>query len=561
MAYIYPNQRRIIIPAPQFIHQRTLIPPVGFPPASFAAINPNFRPEVLVPNTPPVFAPVGFGLDPSLFIQMDQGRTQSLIQFMSTEGLVPSQEEEEKRKEAITKLKQIVLAWIKRVAWQRRLPKNEIKITGATILTYGSYGLGVHGSESDIDALCIVPFYATMAEDFFIVLRNMLQSRPEVSEIHCVKTAKVPLMRFKFNGISIDLPYAQLPLLSVPDNVDIFNPFLLQQLDETTMRSLSGVCANICICQLVPNLENFQSMLRCVKLWARRRGIYSNLFGFFGGIHLAILAAYVCQRHPNASISALISGFFETFYSWNWRKPVILQGVRLPMVREVSDGRGFMPIMMPCIPYGYCNSNITRGTSEKIMAEFRRGHRMTWNIGRPDFEWSCLFEPFPYTKMYTHFVRILLATSDGDELQDWSGWVKSRIRGLILKLEEMQGFCDPNPTEYVDHDVAEPNTVFYWGLSPNGSHIDIDLVRACFLESVNNGYQGSKGRLELSIVESSQLPKNAQFDSGRSGKGTKASWRILDYSQRRKPVYTRHLPFYFVGYAAADRGDYPSSGG
>ena len=56
-----------------------------------------------------------------------------------------------------------------------------------------------------------------MQDDFFIVLRNMLERRPEVSEIHCVKDAKVPLMRFKFDGISIDLPYAQLRLLYVPD--------------------------------------------------------------------------------------------------------------------------------------------------------------------------------------------------------------------------------------------------------------------------------------------------------------------------------------------------------
>lgn len=54
-------------------------------------------------------------------------------------------------------------------------------------------------------------------EDFFIVLHNMLQSRPEVSEIHSVKNAKVPLMRFKFNGISIDLPYTQLSVPSVPE--------------------------------------------------------------------------------------------------------------------------------------------------------------------------------------------------------------------------------------------------------------------------------------------------------------------------------------------------------
>ena len=56
-----------------------------------------------------------------------------------------------------------------------------------------------------------------MQEDFFVVLCNMLKSRPEVSEIHCVKDAKVPLLRFKFDGISVDLPYAQLQVLSVPE--------------------------------------------------------------------------------------------------------------------------------------------------------------------------------------------------------------------------------------------------------------------------------------------------------------------------------------------------------
>lgn len=56
-----------------------------------------------------------------------------------------------------------------------------------------------------------------MQEDFFIVLHNMLRSTPEVSEIHCVKDAKVPLMRFKLDGILIDLPYAQLKVLYVPE--------------------------------------------------------------------------------------------------------------------------------------------------------------------------------------------------------------------------------------------------------------------------------------------------------------------------------------------------------
>eukprot|EP00262_Sarcandra_glabra_P015655 TRINITY_DN4881_c0_g2_i1.p1 TRINITY_DN4881_c0_g2~~TRINITY_DN4881_c0_g2_i1.p1 ORF type:complete len:547 (-),score=58.95 TRINITY_DN4881_c0_g2_i1:310-1950(-) len=546
MAYL--NQSNAIyITGPQFIDPRTVVHPI-------AVVNPSFWHTVPVPNHP-----LGFHLNPASLIRMDEQRTRSLIQLMVKEGLVPCPEEEMKRRDVIARLKQIVLAWIKQVAWGHQLPERQIASAGATILTYGSYGLGVHGSDSDIDALCVGPCYATMAEDFFVVLRNMLQSRPEVSELHCVKSAKVPLMRFKYNGFSIDLPYARFPVISVPDNVDLLSP-LLQNIDETSWRSLSGVRVNMRILQLVPNLENFQSMLRCVKLWARRRGVYSHLLGFFGGIHLAILAAFICQRHPNASVNILILKFFETFACWPWPRPVILQDGSLPW-REFTDGRSFMPIRMPCSPYEFCNSNITRSTFNKIRAEFRRGNILTRDIGRPDFEWSSLFDPFPYTQTYTRFICIFLSAPSNDELQDWLGWVKSRFRGLVLKLEEMQGFCDPNPTEYVDHNVAEPNSVFYWGISPSQSNFtDIDSVKEEFMKSVNNGFQGPCCRLELSIVESSQLPKHMQINSENS-EGLKPSWGILDYSQQRRPVYSQYLPGYSVGYVAADGDKYINGGG
>ncbi|KAG1371385.1 nuclear poly(A) polymerase 3 [Cocos nucifera] len=342
-----------------------------------------------------------------------------------------------------------------------------------------------------------------MEEDFFIVLRNMLQSRPEVSEIHCVKSAKVPLMRFKFNGISIDFPYAQLQATSVPQDVDIFDESLVVA-DDTSWRSLSGVRVNTRIVQLVPNLKNFQSMLRCIKLWARRRGVYSHLLGFFGGIHLAVLAAYVCQRHPNASLNVLIAIFFDIFLHWPWPTPMMLQDLSiqdLSIPFKSPDLRLLMPIMMPCWPFEFCNSNITRSTFRRIMEEFQRGFNMT-------------------------------------------------------KLEMVQGFCDPNPTEYVDHDVAEPNTVFYWGLLPNETiFIDTDSVKEDFMKSVNKDIYGGKStrcKLELSIVESTQLPKCVQIDSGVT-KGSKACWRILDYNHLRKPVYSQYHPQYFVGYVASDR--------
>nr|DAD38327.1 TPA_asm: hypothetical protein HUJ06_008968 [Nelumbo nucifera] len=531
MAYAHSSQRSLVIPRPHFFDHRTVISSLGSFPRSFVIGNPNFRPatpcvEFLVPVNPPFVPSVGFTVNPALLIHMDEERSRSLLQFMADEGLLPSPDDELKRLDAIAELKQIVLAWIKKVAWQRRLPKSQILSTSSTILTYGSYGLGVHGPESDIDALCVGPSFATMTEDFFIVLRNMLQNRHEVSEIHCVKDAKVPLMRFKFNGISIDLPYAQLKVPSVPDNVDILNPLFLRNIDETSWKSLSGVRANICILQLVPNLQNFQSMLRCLKLWARRRGVYGNLLGFFGGIHLAILSAYVCQRHPNASLNTLISKFFETFALWRWPTPVVLQDGMMPLVGDVSETHFLMPIRLPCSPFEFCHSNITRSTFHRIVAEFLRGHAITKDLLRPNFAWSSLFEHFCYTKRYMRFVRIFLSASNLDALGDWVGWVKSRIRCLLVKLEEVHGFCDPNPIEYVDIDATEPNIVFYWGLKPGRNiFIDLDFVEQDFVKNINNGCQGPRGRIALSIVQAKKV-SNVEFDL-ESGKDFKAYWRIF----------------------------------
>ncbi|MQL92852.1 hypothetical protein Taro_025478, partial [Colocasia esculenta] len=495
------------------------------------------RPALPVASVPIPPRPPLPGMGRVLLANVGEMRNHTLAQFMSAEGLVPSQEEELKRVAVIVQLKKIVMMWIKKVALLRQLPSELIECASATILPYGSYGLGVHGSESDIDILCVGPYYATLEEDFFVILHDLLQNRPEVCEVQCVKSAKVPLMRFKFNGISVDFPYSQLNAFTVPDNVDLSDPYLLK-IDETSWRSLSGVRANICILNLVPNLKDFQATLRCLKLWAKRRGIYSHLLGFFGGIHLAVLVAYVCRRFPNASVSALISIFFDIFLHWPWPKPVVLHDQAAHMLR--LDGRSLMPIMMPCSPYEWCNSNITRSTYSKIMSEFLRGYSLMKDP-KPDFDWCTLFEPYPYSKKYKFFLRILLVAPD---------------------LEEVQGYCDPNPTEYVDHDTTEPNAIFYWGLSLTDRNlIDVENLKHEFMRSVDkDNYGGSDGsccKLELSVVDASQLPKNMLSDTDPL-KGPKACWKILGYNLEGKPVYARMLPRY--GYSVAD-GGYPTAVG
>lgn len=54
-------------------------------------------------------------------------------------------------------------------------------------------------------------------EDFFFVLHNILLEMEEVTELQPVPDAHVPVMKFKFDGISVDLLYASISLLVLPD--------------------------------------------------------------------------------------------------------------------------------------------------------------------------------------------------------------------------------------------------------------------------------------------------------------------------------------------------------
>lgn len=98
----------------------------------------------------------------------------------------------------------------------------------------------MHGPGADIDTLCVGPSYVNREvvlvspssfwvsvgvasnadivcqEDFFLVLHNILAEREEVTELQPVPDAHVPVMKFKFDGISIDLLYASISLLVVP---------------------------------------------------------------------------------------------------------------------------------------------------------------------------------------------------------------------------------------------------------------------------------------------------------------------------------------------------------
>ncbi|XP_039143012.1 nuclear poly(A) polymerase 1 [Dioscorea cayenensis subsp. rotundata] len=393
--------------------------------------------------------------------EVDVLKTQELEKFLSDAGLYESQEEAVSREEVLGRLDQIVKVWIKNVSRARGFSEQFVQEANAKIFTFGSYRLGVHGPGADIDTLCVGPKHATREEDFFVELHNMLAEMPEVSELHPVPDAHVPVMGFKFNGVSIDLLYARLSLWVIPEDLDISVDSILQNADEQTVRSLNGCRVTDQILRLVPNIQSFRTTLRCMRLWAKRRGIYSNVAGFLGGINWALLVARICQLYPNALPSMLVSRFFRVFTQWRWPNPVMLCNIEegslgLPVWdprRNPRDRHHQMPIITPAYPCMNSSYNVSSSTLRVMTEEFKRGHEVCEAMEVNKADWNTLCEPYPFFEAYKNYLEIDIAAENEDDLRKWKGWVESRLRTLTLKIErDTFGMlqCHPHPGDFCD---------------------------------------------------------------------------------------------------------------
>lgn len=404
-----------------------------------------------------VTEPISLG-GPSEF---DYIKTAELEKFLVSAGLYESQEEAVRREEVLGRLDQIVKVWVRKISRNKGFSEQVVQEANAKIFTFGSYRLGVHGPGADIDTLCVGPRHATREEDFFIELYEMLADMPEVTELHPVPDAHVPVMKFKFNGISIDLLYAKLSLWVIPEDLDISQDSILRNADEQTVRSLNGCRVTDQILRLVPNIQNFRTTLRCMKLWAKRRGVYSNVAGFLGGVNWALLVARICQLYPNALPSMLVCRFFRVYTQWRWPNPVMLCAIEEgPLGLPVWDPRKNprdrlhqMPIITPAYPCMNSSYNVSSSTLRVMTEEFQRSNQICEELELNKVCWNILFETYPFFEAYKNYLEIDISAEGADDLRKWKGWTESRLRLLTLKIER-QTFgmlqCHPHPDDFSD---------------------------------------------------------------------------------------------------------------
>ncbi|KAL3366425.1 hypothetical protein AABB24_011216 [Solanum stoloniferum] len=511
--------------------------------------------SITLPPTQQVPLPKEYGVTKPLSLagpmEADIQRTKELEKFLVGAGLYESVEEAAKREGVLCQLEQIVKDWVKDLTRLRGYNDQMVEDANAVILTFGSYRLGVHGPGADIDTLCVGPSYVNREDDFFFVLHNILVEREEVTELQPVPDAHVPVMKFKFDGISIDLLYASISLLVVPDDLDISSESVLCNVDEPTVRSLNGCRVADKILKDVPNIEFFRITLRCLKFWAKQRGVYSNVTGFLGGVNWALLVARVCQLYPNAVPSMLVSRFFRVYTQWRWPNPVMLCQIEDKELgfsiwdprKNPWDRTHQMPIITPAYPCMNSSYNVSASTLRVMTEQFEFGNNICQEIDLNKARWTALFEQYPFFESYKNYLQVDIVAADADDLLVWRGWVESRLRQLTLMIErdtfgKLQ--CHPYPHEYVDPSKQCAHRAFFMGLQrrpgelvQEGQQFDIRGTVDEFRHQVNM-YMYWKPGMEMFVshVRRKQIPSYVLSDGYKRNQTP----RLMSGQLGEKPV-------------------------
>ncbi|NXL82980.1 PAPOG polymerase, partial [Alectura lathami] len=357
---------------------------------------------------------------------IDHIHTQKLLEAMKSSGVFEDEEEQNHRLLVLCKLNNLVKKWISELGESKNLPPSLVAKVGGRIFTFGSYRLGVHTKGADIDAVCVAPSHVERS-DFFQSFFEKLKHQQGIKNLRVIEDAYVPVVKFEFDGIEIDLVFARLPVKTVSDNLDLRDDSSLRNLDIRCVRSLNGCRVTDEIMHLVPNKENFQLTLHAIKLWAKRRGIYSNVLGFLGGVSWAMLVARTCQLYPAAVASTLVNKFFLVFSKWEWPNPVLLKlpgenNLNLPVWDprvNPSDRFHMMPIITPAYPEQNSTYNVSASTRAVMVEELKRGLAVTNEILQGKSDWSKLFEQPNFFKKYKHYIVLTASTNTEQHHLEW----------------------------------------------------------------------------------------------------------------------------------------------
>lgn len=307
--------------------------------------------------------------------------------------------------------------------------------------------------------------------DFFTSWYKKLEGlaegeHPDVVELHMVPSAFVPVIKCIYKGVELDLLFCSLAQETVSNHENYGDVNIIASIQEKCVVSLNGTRVTDDIMHLIPNIPNFQQTLRCIKAWAKKRGIYSNVLGYPGGVAWAIVTARTCQFFPNACPAVLVEKFFWFCEKWDWDKfggarnaiklrkeqnLAIRDDIRQfhEQVEDEPDKINWMPIITPTYPDTNTTFNVFESTIWVIRKEFTRGRKITEAIRAGDKNYADLLEPKCFFSKrsdpsYKTFIEVVAQAGDEMSLLVFKGVVQSSIRKFIDKVMAHRDGLNPH---------------------------------------------------------------------------------------------------------------------
>jgi poly(A) polymerase len=314
----------------------------------------------------------------------------------------------------------------------------------ASLHLLGSARLGVETFQSDLDVVCLISNYIS-GEAFLASVGQRLEGLCEI--IQLVINAKVPVLRLKLEGISVDLLVAQFEAelgTEIEGNIQNIQSRIQHQ------KSIIGCWEADLIVDLISqhlSLDDFRLFLRAIRAWAKKRCIYGNSWGFLGGFSFTLLAAWSCVNRKELSwsshnnVEGLINTFFQLLNQHDWNQIITLTDVGKNY--EVQHPRDWLPIVTSIEPCQNTARNITRSTAKILKDEFARGAAITEKILIGQANWEVLFEPINLQQESEIFLNITVTSSNQETLAKSCNLLEGYITGLVIQLEQLDIFVRP----------------------------------------------------------------------------------------------------------------------
>lgn len=321
------------------------------------------------------------------------------------------------------------------------------------IFPFGSWRLGVHCIDADIDILVVGPSEITR-HDFFEFFPKFLEQHVDshlVSSIRTIPTAYVPVIKFNIAGFEIDLIFANVPYSRESMNsfslLDDAGDNMLACMDRKSVVSLNGARVTEHILQSMntspESLCVFQASLRTIRFWAKQRGIYSSITGYLGGVSWAILTARICQLYPTMPPNFIVVAFFHSYSRWNWDLPLFLVSNRSITFDGTWVGESrhsAITVLTPSYPSINTTYSVSLSSLAVISGELKHAFQ---SITRQHFKCgqqmtSTIFDQYLISNNYKTYIRLVYGAAI-DDRKLWFGFIESRLNAIMNDLTRRLG--------------------------------------------------------------------------------------------------------------------------